>query len=166
MEGRSRSYPSRTNKPDNKANPWLLSRKVGPDLRAVRTTPSPTLLRSLKGEPLDRPPIWFMRQAGRFLPEYRELRARAPDFMAFCRTPGMAAEATAQPLRRFPFDAAIVFADILLVPEALGQKVWFEAGEGPRLGDLPSNLALAAEVEASTERLSYVGETLGRVRSE
>jgi uroporphyrinogen decarboxylase len=106
-----------------------------------------------------------MRQAGRFLPEYRELRARAPEFMAFCRTPDMAAEATLQPLRRFPFDAAIVFADILVVPEALGQKVWFEAGEGPRLGELPSNERLAAEIEASTGRLSYVGETLQRVRA-
>jgi uroporphyrinogen decarboxylase len=129
------------------------------------TNPTPRLLRSLKGETLDRPPIWFMRQAGRFLPEYRELRAKAPDFMAFCKTPAMAAEATLQPLRRFPFDAAIVFADILVVPEALGQAVWFEAGEGPRLGELPGNLALAAEVEASTERLAYVGETLQRVRA-
>jgi uroporphyrinogen decarboxylase len=85
--------------------------------------------------------------------------------MAFCKTPDMAAEATLQPLRRFPFDAAIVFADILLIPEALGQKVWFEAGEGPRLGELPSNQALAAEIEASTGRLSYVGETLERVRT-
>src|ERR1700712_3477749 len=126
---------------------------------------TPRLLSVLAGETLDRPPIWFMRQAGRFLPEYRELRARAPDFMAFCRTPDMAAEATLQPLRRFPFDAAIVFADILLIPEALGQKVWFEAGEGPRLGELPSNSALAAEIEASTGRLAYVGETLQRVRA-
>lgn len=126
----------------------------------------PLLLRALKGETLDRPPIWFMRQAGRFLPEYRELRARAPDFMAFCKTPDMAAEATLQPLRRFPFDAAIVFADILLIPEALGQAVWFEAGEGPRLGELPSNDHLANQIEASTGRLSYVGETLERVRAE
>ena len=124
----------------------------------------PRLLRSLAGETLDRPPIWFMRQAGRFLPEYRALRAQAPDFMAFCRNSEMAAEATLQPLHRFAFDAAIVFADILLIPEALGQKVWFEAGEGPRLGELPSNDLLANQIEASTGRLSYVGETLERVR--
>jgi len=106
-----------------------------------------------------------MRQAGRFLPEYRALRAQVPDFMTFCKTPAMAAEVTLQPLRRFAFDAAIVFADILLIPEALGQKVWFEAGEGPRLGDLPSNDILRDEIEASTDRLAYVGETLERVRS-
>lgn len=126
---------------------------------------APRLLRSLSGETLDRPPIWFMRQAGRFLPEYRALRAQVPDFMTFCKTPAMAAEVTLQPLRRFAFDAAIVFADILLIPEALGQKVWFEAGEGPRLGDLPSNDILRDEIEASTDRLAYVGETLERVRS-
>ena len=126
----------------------------------------PRLLRALGGETLDRPPIWFMRQAGRFLPEYRALRTEALDFMTFCKQPRMAAEATLQPLRRFPFDAAIVFADILLIPEALGQAVWFEAGEGPRLGDLPSNDALAKQIEASTGRLSYVGETLERVRAE
>jgi uroporphyrinogen decarboxylase len=127
--------------------------------------PAPRLLRSLSGETLDRPPIWFMRQAGRFLPEYRALRAQAPDFMAFCKNSEMAAEVTLQPLRRFAFDAAIVFADILLIPEALGQKVWFEAGEGPRLGDLPSNEKLAEQIEASTGRLAYVGETLQRVRA-
>jgi len=85
--------------------------------------------------------------------------------MTFCKTPAMAAEVTLQPLRRFPFDAAIVFADILLIPEALGQKVWFEAGEGPRLGELPSNDSLREQIEASTGRLGYVGETLERVRS-
>jgi uroporphyrinogen decarboxylase len=132
----------------------------------MTSTATPRLLRSLNGETLDRPPIWFMRQAGRFLPEYRALRATAPDFMAFCKNAQMAAEATLQPLRRLPFDAAIVFADILLIPEALGQKVWFEAGEGPRLGDLPSNDLLEAQIEASTGRLSYVGETLERVRAE
>src|ERR1700712_4749098 len=97
----------------------------------------PRLLRALAGETLDRPPIWFMRQAGRSLPEYLKLRARSQDFISFCHDPDMAAEATLQPMHRFPMDAAIVFADILLIPSALGQKVWFEVGEGPRLGELP-----------------------------
>jgi uroporphyrinogen decarboxylase len=127
---------------------------------------TPRLLRALAGETLDRPPVWLMRQAGRSLPEYHELRARASDFIAFCHNPEMAAEATLQPMRRFPLDAAIVFADILLIPGALGQKVWFEAGEGPRLGDLPLVEAMADQVEASTARLSAIGETLSRVRAE
>ncbi|WP_372781206.1 uroporphyrinogen decarboxylase [Phenylobacterium sp.] len=127
---------------------------------------TPRLLRALSGETLDRPPIWFMRQAGRCLPEYRELRARAGDFISLAMNPEMAAEVTLQPMRRFPFDAAIVFADILLIPRALGQDLWFEAGEGPRLGPLPTIPALADQVEASTERLSAVGETLARVRAE
>jgi len=126
----------------------------------------PLLLRALSGETLTRPPIWFMRQAGRYLPEYRELRSRASDFIAFCFDPEMAAEATLQPMRRFGYDAAIMFADILLIPGALGQKVWFEAGEGPRLGPLPSNEALRAELDASTERLASIGETLRLVRGE
>ena len=127
---------------------------------------TPRLLRALAGETLDRPPVWFMRQAGRSLPEYRALRARAKDFISFCHHPEMAAEATLQPMRRFPFDAAIVFADILLLPRALGQDVWFEAGEGPRLAPLPPVGALAAEIEASTGRLADIGETLRRVRAE
>ena len=106
-----------------------------------------------------------MRQAGRYLPEYRALRAKAPDFIAFCLNPEMAAEATLQPMRRFPFSAAIVFADILLIPGALGQRVWFEAGEGPKLGELPSIDALNVQIEASTGRLAAVGETLSRVRA-
>ena len=127
---------------------------------------TPRLLRALSGETLDRPPIWFMRQAGRSLPEYRELRTRATDFIAFCHNPEMAAEATLQPMRRFPLDAAIVFADILLIPRALGQEVWFETGEGPRLGELPDIARMADQVEASTGRLSAIGETLARVRAE
>jgi uroporphyrinogen decarboxylase len=127
---------------------------------------TPKLLRALAGESFERPPVWFMRQAGRSLPEYLALRQKAADFIAFCMNPEMAAEATLQPMRRFPLDAAIVFADILLLPQALGQQVWFEAGEGPRLGELPAIAALADQVEASTGRLSYVGETLSRVRAE
>lgn len=129
-------------------------------------TETPRLLRALAGETLDRPPIWFMRQAGRSLPEYRELRTRAKDFIAFCFDPEMAAEATLQPMRRFPMDGAIVFADILLIPLALGQEVWFEAGEGPRLGALPPIGALREAIEGSTARLSNIGETLSRVRAE
>ncbi|HEY8003551.1 MAG TPA: uroporphyrinogen decarboxylase family protein, partial [Phenylobacterium sp.] len=126
---------------------------------------TPRLLRALSGETLERPPVWFMRQAGRCLPEYRELRARAGDFISLAMNPEMAAEVTLQPMRRFPFDAAIVFADILLIPRALGQDLWFEAGEGPRLGELPEIARLAGEVEASTGRLAPVGETLQRVRA-
>src|SRR5580765_9066285 len=90
------------------------------------------LLRALAGETLERPPWWLMRQAGRYLPEYRALRARMPGFVEFCLTPGLAAEATLQPVRRFGMDAAILFADILLVPRALGQSVGF-GEDGPVL---------------------------------
>jgi uroporphyrinogen decarboxylase len=127
--------------------------------------PLPRLIRVLEGESFARPPVWFMRQAGRYLPEYRELRAKAPDFIAFCLNPDMAAEATLQPMRRFPFDAAIVFADILLIPQALGQKVWFEAGEGPRLGPLPELAAMRALTERAGRALSQVGDTLAKVRA-
>ena len=91
------------------------------------------VLRALRGEALERPPIWLMRQAGRYLPEYRALRAKAGGFLELCLTPDFAEEITLQPIRRFGFDAAILFADILLVPSALGRKLWFQDGEGPRL---------------------------------
>jgi len=126
---------------------------------------TPLLIRVLNGETPARPPVWFMRQAGRYLPEYRALRAEAPDFISFCLNPEMAAEATLQPMRRFGFDAAIVFADILLIPGALGQDVWFEAGEGPRLGALPDLQAMRERAPDAGQALSAVGETLSRVRA-
>jgi uroporphyrinogen decarboxylase len=130
------------------------------------TTPSvqPALLQVLSGQKTARPPVWFMRQAGRYLPEYRALRAEAPDFIAFCLNPEMAAEATLQPMKRFGFDAAIVFADILLIPQALGQDVWFETGEGPRLGEMPPVGRMAELADGAGEYLHQVGQTLSLVR--
>ena len=130
------------------------------------TTPEPLILQALGRKVTPRPPVWFMRQAGRYLPEYRALREKAADFMAFCFNPQMAAEATLQPMRRFPFDAAIMFADILLIPQALGQAVWFEAGEGPRLGPLPSIESLRAHLDSSEQHMAPIGETLRLVRAE
>ena len=102
------------------------------------------LLRALAGEALSPPPIWMMRQAGRYLPEYRETRARAGGFLDLCYTPELAAEVTLQPIRRYGFDAAILFADILLVPQALGMELSFEPGEGPRLSTVTTRAEVAA----------------------
>ena len=91
------------------------------------------LLKVLSGEKPVVPPLWLMRQAGRYLPEYRALRAEKGGFLDLVNDPEAATEVTLQPLRRFAFDGAILFSDILMVPNALGQRLWFEAGEGPRL---------------------------------
>lgn len=90
------------------------------------------LIKALKNEPLDRPPVWLMRQAGRYLPEYLETRARAGSFMNLCQTPELACEVTLQPIRRFGFDAAILFSDILTIPNAMGLELFFTEGEGPQ----------------------------------
>lgn len=94
------------------------------------------MMRALAGEVLETPPIWMMRQAGRYLPEYRATRAKAGDFLSLCYNSDLAAEVTLQPIRRYGFDAAIMFADILLVPQALGADLWFVTGEGPRLSTI------------------------------
>lgn len=117
------------------------------------------------GERPQTPPLWLMRQAGRYLPEYREIRAKARNFLDFCYSPALAAEATLQPIRRFDFDAAILFCDILVIPDALGQKVTFETGEGPRLDPLAAVSDIERIPEFSLERLSPVFETIDRVRT-
>lgn len=127
-------------------------------------TPS-KLLRVLAGETTTIPPVWMMRQAGRYLPEYRALRATAPTFLDFCYNPELAAEATLQPIKRFNLDAAILFSDILVIPDALGQTVSFESGEGPRLDPIESPEGLAKlGVECNLTRLEPVLETIKRVR--
>jgi uroporphyrinogen decarboxylase len=113
------------------------------------------------------PPIWMMRQAGRYLPEYRELRAKAGNFLDLCFTPEYATEVTLQPIRRFGFDAAIIFSDILVIPHALGRSVRFEAGEGPRLDPLDTPERTATLVpQADFAKLEPVFEALRRVRHE
>ncbi len=106
-------------------------------------TEKKTLLRALAGETLPIPPVWLMRQAGRYLPEYRATRAQAGDFLSLCYNPELAAEVTLQPIRRYGFDASILFADILLIPDALGADLWFVTGEGPRLSTITGREGLA-----------------------
>ena len=125
------------------------------------------ILEVLSGRAQAIPPVWFMRQAGRYLPEYRALRARAGSFLNLCFTPDLAAEATLQPIRRFGFDAAILFSDILVVPHALGRTVTFEAGEGPQLEPLDDAAKLNALAEAADEKVfAPVYEAVRRVKRE
>ena len=122
------------------------------------------MLRALGGEVLEPPPFWLMRQAGRYLPEYRELRQGAANFLDFCLTPARAAEATLQPIRRFGMDGAILFSDILVVPHGLGRVVGFRDGEGPVLEPLRTREeAEALRCDGLVERLRPVYETVERV---
>ena len=131
-------------------------------MKDMTVTKDKTILRALAGETLPVPPIWMMRQAGRYLPEYRATRAQAGDFLSLCYNPGLAAEVTLQPIRRYGFDAAILFADILLLPQALGPKLWFETGEGPRMETTTTAAAVAAlrPDAAIHDTLSPVYETV------
>jgi len=126
------------------------------------------LLRALLREPTERTPVWIMRQAGRYLPEYREVRAQAGDFMSLCRNPELACEVTMQPLRRYKLDAAILFSDILTVPDALGLGLYFETGEGPKF-ERP--VRRAAEIRNLsipdvTDDLGYVFDAVRTIRRE
>lgn len=126
-----------------------------------------TLLRALGGEALETPPLWLMRQAGRYLPEYREMRAGVSGFLELCYSPEKAAEVTLQPIRRFGFDAAILFADILLLPHALGQPVGFVEGEGPKLEAIRDRAGVEKlGIEKIDGHLEPVYETVRRLRKE
>lgn len=135
-------------------------------------SPSPTgvsrrFLKPLRGEAIRPPPMWLMRQAGRYLPEYRKTRAEAGSFLDLCYNPALAAEVTLQPIRRYAFDAAILFSDILVVPDALGQKVRFLEGEGPKLDPITERAALARlRPEQASKTYAIVCETVARLRQD
>ncbi len=125
-------------------------------------------LRALLREPVDMTPVWMMRQAGRYLPEYRESRSKAGDFMALCQNPQLACEVTLQPLERFPLDAAILFSDILTIPDAMGLGLYFETGEGPRFR---KPVRTASDIEQLTapdpeKDLGYVMQAVTTIRKE
>jgi uroporphyrinogen decarboxylase len=126
---------------------------------------SKPILEVIAGKRQNRPPIWIMRQAGRYLPEYRAVREKAGSFLDLCYSPELAAEVTLQPLRRFELDAAILFSDILVIPDALGQKVSFETGEGPQLDPLTPETMIGLDPTGVVSRLAPVLETLQRVKS-
>jgi len=132
----------------------------------VSKMPTKRLLRALNKEPLDRPPFWLMRQAGRYLPEYRQTRSTAGSFLDLCYNPKFAEEVTLQPLRRYDFDAAILFADILLIPDALGQPLAYKEGEGPVLDPIRSAKELSSlSLDKLHDRLNPVYETVDRLSS-
>ena len=124
------------------------------------------LIKALLGQPVDKTPIWIMRQAGRYLPEYRELRAEAGDFMSLCTNPELACEVTLQPLRRFDLDAAILFSDILTIPDAMGLGLYFVAGEGPRFKNPVNDLASIKKLTQPDmdTSLRYVTDAVSTIR--
>jgi uroporphyrinogen decarboxylase len=135
-------------------------------METVRDAGAKPLLRALGGEAVWPPPMWLMRQAGRYLPEYREVRAEAGDFVTLCTTPELAAEVTLQPIRRYGMDGAILFSDILMVPWAMGQKLRFAEGEGPLLEPVRDAAAVAAlDAAALRERAAPIFQTVQLVRA-
>ena len=124
------------------------------------------LLRALKRQPVDRTPVWIMRQAGRYLPEYRATRAHAGDFLTLCKTPELACEVTLQPLRRFELDAAILFSDILTIPDAMGLGLSLHEGEGPKFARPIRQVSdIAGLPELDVERdLKYVMDAVKLIR--
>ena len=125
-------------------------------------------LRALQKQPVDVTPVWMMRQAGRYLPEYRATRAQAGDFMSLCKNAELACEVTLQPLRRYPLDAAILFSDILTIPDAMGLGLYFETGEGPKFERPISSLADVKKIPKldPTEELGYVMNAVSTIRRE
>ena len=125
------------------------------------------LLKAINGEAISRPSLWLMRQAGRYLPEYREVRSREKNFLNFCYTPDFAVEVTLQPLRRYGFDAAILFSDILVIPDALGQKVEFREGTGPVLEPIRNESELKRlSIDGLNDHLTGVYETISTLVKE
>lgn len=127
-----------------------------------------TFLRALLREPVDYTPVWMMRQAGRYLPEYRATRSQAGDFMSLCMNPQLACEVTLQPLERYPLDAAILFSDILTIPDAMGQGLYFETGEGPKFKKVVRSMAdvEALPVPDAEQDLGYVMDAVRTIRRE
>ena len=126
------------------------------------------LLRALLRQPVERTPVWIMRQAGRYLPEYREIRAQAGDFMSLCANPELACEVTLQPLRRFDLDAAILFSDILTIPDAMGLGLYFATGEGPKFKRPVTSAADIRNLSAPdvSDKLGYVFDAVSLIRRE
>ncbi|WEX77406.1 uroporphyrinogen decarboxylase [Sinorhizobium numidicum] len=124
------------------------------------------VLEVLEGKCLTPPPIWLMRQAGRYLPEYRQVRAEAGSFLDLCYTPDLAVEVTLQPIRRYAFDAAILFSDILVIPDALGRNVRFEEGHGPRMDPIDEDGIARLRGDGISSHLAPVFETVSRLRRE
>ncbi len=124
-------------------------------------------IKALRREPVSRTPVWLMRQAGRYLPEYRKVRAQAGDFLSLCKTPQLACEVTLQPLRRFALDAAIVFSDILTIPDAMGLGLHFVEGEGPQFYQPLTRLESveSLNVDHILQQVSYVMESIELVRA-